>query len=122
MFLEDILQAFFSLALILTLIPGLWLAYRLLLPAYRTGKLAFVDQFGLERLDRILLMLAIAALAVSVVRRLVFSISVGFQTATILGVPGFIAGWILGLILLALVLNVLGQRLFKLEDQVEDTA
>jgi hypothetical protein len=95
------------------------LVIRLLLAAYRSGKLAFVDQFGLERVDRIMLMLALAALSDSVVGRLVLSLSMGFQTATILGLPGFFAGWVLGLILLALVLNFLGQRLFRLEDQTE---
>jgi hypothetical protein len=98
------------------------LVIRLLLAAYRTGKLAFVDQFGLERLDRIMLMLALTALTNSVVRRLVLSISIGFQTTTILGLPGFFAGWVLGLILLALVLNFMGQRLFKLEDEADDAA
>jgi hypothetical protein len=96
------------------------LVIRLLLAAYRSGKLAFIDQFGLERLDRLMLMLAFAALTDSVVRRLVLSLSMGFQTATILGLPGFFAGWVLGLILLALVLNFLGQRLFRMEDEVED--
>jgi hypothetical protein len=96
------------------------LVIRLLLAAYRTGKLAFIDQFGLERVDRIMLMLALAALTDSVVGRLVLSLSMGFQTATILGLPGFFAGWVLGLILLALLLNFLGQRLFRMEDEVED--
>jgi hypothetical protein len=94
----------------------------LLLATYRTGKLAFVDQFGLERLDRIMLMLAFAALTNSVMHQFVLGLSIGLQTSTILGVPGFIAGWILGLILLALILNFLGQRLFKLEGQMEDAA
>jgi hypothetical protein len=101
---------------LLTLIVYI-LVIRLLLAAYRTGKLAFVDQLGLERLDRIMLMLALAALTDRVVRQIVLYISIGFQAATILGLPGFVAGWILGLILLALVLNFLGQRLFKLEEQ-----
>jgi hypothetical protein len=105
--------------LLLTLIVYL-LVIRLLLAAYRTGKLAFIDQFGLERLDRIMLMLAFAALTDSVMRKLVLSISIGFQSTTILGVPGFFAGWVLGLILLAWVLNFLGQRLFKLEDSVSE--
>jgi hypothetical protein len=105
--------------LLLTLIVYL-LVIRLLLAAYRSGKLAFIDQFGLERVDRIMLMLAFAAITDSVVRRLVLSLSMGFQTATILGLPGFFAGWVLGLILLALVLNFLGQRLFRMEDEVED--
>jgi hypothetical protein len=105
--------------LLLTLIVYL-LVIRLLLAAYRTGKLAFIDQFGLERLDRIMLMLAFAALTDSVMRKLVLSISIGFQSTTILGFPGFFAGWVLGLILLAWVLNFLGQRLFKLEDSVSE--
>jgi hypothetical protein len=107
--------------LLLTLIVYT-LVIRLLLSAYRTGKLSFLDQFGLERLDRIMLMLAFAALADGVVRQLVSSISIAFQSATILSVPGFVAGWVLGLILLALVLNFLGQRLFKLEDQMDEVA
>ncbi len=113
---------FFQIQLIFPLLLTLivyTLVIRLLLAAYRSGKLAFLDQFGLERLDRIMLMLAFASLADGVVRQLVLRISIGFQTATILSVPGFVAGWILGLILLALVLNFLGQRLFKLEDQAE---
>lgn len=95
------------------------LVIRILLAAYRAGKLAFIDQFGLQRLDRIMLMLAFAALTDSVVRQPVLSISIALQSTTILGFPGFFAGWVLGLILLALLLNFLGQRLIKLEDQAE---
>jgi hypothetical protein len=105
--------------LLLTLIVYT-LVISLLLATYRTGKLAFVDQLGLERLDRIMIMLAFTALTNSVARQIVLNLSIGFQTSTILGIPGFITGWILGLILLALVLNFLGQRLFKLEDQMDD--
>jgi len=95
---------------------------RILLETYRTGKLAFVDQFGLERLDRIMLMLAFAAPTNSVMHQFVLGLSIGFQTSTIFGVPGYIAGWILGLILLAWILDFVSQRLFKLEDQMEDAA
>lgn len=105
--------------LLLTLIVYA-LVIRLLMAAYRSGKLAFLDQLGLERMDRIMLMLAFAAIADGVVRQFVMDIGLGFQLTTILGVPGLVAGLVLGLILFALVLNFLGQRLFNLEEQVED--
>jgi hypothetical protein len=107
--------------LLLTLIVYA-LVIRLLMAAYRSGKLAFLNQLGLERLDRIMLMFAFAALADSVVRQFILDVGLGFQLTTILGVPGLVAGWVLGLILLALVLNFLGQRLFKLEEQMEGAA
>jgi hypothetical protein len=98
-----------------------FLACRLGIAVYRSGKLAFLDSLGLERLDQSMILLAFASLFTHVVHDFVYRL-VWFQFPgnPYRGVLGYLIGWIIAVILIAMILVFMDRQLFKLEDELDD--
>ncbi len=114
------LDYFFSICL--TLIVYV-LGYRLGVGLYRSGKLAFLEPLQLERLDWIVLLLIVISQVNRVVSHFVMNLVwIQLPGNPYRGALGFVIGWIIAVILIAMVFVFMDRQLFKLEDELDDQA
>jgi hypothetical protein len=116
------LQLDYIFSISLTLIVYI-LGYRLGVGLYRSGKLAFLEPFQLQRMDWILLLLAFTSLVNGVTNRFVGNL-VWLQLPgnPFRGALGFVIGWIIAVILIGMILVFMDRQLLKLEEELEDQA
>jgi hypothetical protein len=115
-------QLNYIFSIFLTLIVYFW-GYRLGIGIYRSGKLAFLELFQLERLDWIMLLLAFVSLVNSVVNRFVGNlIWIQLPGNSYRGTLGFVIGWIIVVLLSAILLVFMNRQLLKMENELDDRA